>query len=147
MSKRFLLDLNVLIALLSEEHEHHRKANNWFASLKRDEWGVCPLTEAGFVRIVTNPAMRFGGNSFHQAGAVLADLAARAGYRYWPITESWASLTAPVAARIFGHQQVADAYLLGLAIKENGVLATFDKGIEFLAGTEFHKHVLLLETP
>lgn len=145
MTKKFLLDLNVLIALLSEEHEHHRKANMWFGSLMNDEWGLCPLTEAGFIRIMTNPAARFGGNGLRAATAVLRDLAARAGYRFWPIAGSWASLTVPFAARIFGHLQVTDAYLLGLAIKENGVLVTFDKGIVFLAGAEFRKHVLLLE--
>ncbi len=55
------------------------------------------------------------------------------------------TLTAPFAARIFGHQQVTDAYLLGLAIKENGVLVTFDKGIQYMAGAEFSRNVLLLE--
>lgn len=50
-----------------------------------------------------------------------------------------------VAARIFGHQQVTDAYLLGLAIKEEGALVTFDKGIQYMAGAEFSQHVLLLE--
>jgi predicted nucleic acid-binding protein len=40
---------------------------------------------------------------------------------------------------------VTDAYLLGLAIKENGVLVTFDRGIEYMAGAEFSQNVLLLK--
>jgi len=44
----------------------------------------------------------------------------------------------------FGHQQITDAYLLGLAIKQGGVLVTFDKAIQFLAGAEYGKNVLVL---
>jgi len=40
---------------------------------------------------------------------------------------------------------MTDAYLLGLAIKEKGVLVTFDKGIRLMAGVEFSRNVLLLE--
>jgi predicted nucleic acid-binding protein len=54
-------------------------------------------------------------------------------------------LTARFAARISGHQQITDAYLLGLAIKEKGVLVTFDKGIQYMAGAEFSQNVLLIE--
>jgi hypothetical protein len=34
--------------------------------------------------------------------------------------------------------------LLGLAIKENGVLVTFDRGIKYMAGSEFSQNVLIL---
>jgi predicted nucleic acid-binding protein len=34
--------------------------------------------------------------------------------------------------RLLGHQQVTDAYLLGLAIRRNGVLATLDQRIATL---------------
>jgi predicted nucleic acid-binding protein len=61
------------------------------------------------------------------------------------MTGRWGTLTAPFSARIVGHQQVTDAYLLGLAIKEGGVLVTFDRGIDYLAGEEFSEHVLLLK--
>jgi len=46
---------------------------------------------------------------------------------------------------LFGHQQVTDAYLLGLAVKENGVLVTFDRGIKYLAGSQFQRNLLVLE--
>jgi hypothetical protein len=67
------------------------------------------------------------------------------GYCYWPIAESWATLTAPFADRIFGHQQVTDAYLLGLAIKEDGLLVTFDRGLKYMAGSDFSRNLLVLE--
>ena len=84
--------------------------------------------------------------TLEQAIAILQALKGHPGYWYWPITmESWVTLTARFAARIFGHQQITDAYLLGLAIKENGVLVTFDRGIKYMAGREFSRNVLVLE--
>ena len=145
MIPKSLLDLNVLIALTDTEHKFHQKARNWLASSGRGRLGICPLTEAGFLRVTTNPAYRPGPRTMEQATAILQSLQGYPGYCYWAIDESWVTLTAPLAARIFGHQQVTDAYLLGLAIKEKLALVTFDKGIEYLAGAEFSENVLLLE--
>jgi toxin-antitoxin system PIN domain toxin len=140
-----LLDLNVLIALTDPEHTRHRKARSWLASSGGGRLGICPLTEAGFLRMTTNPAFRPGPRTFEQAIAILQALKVREDYWYCPIDESWGMLTARFRSRIFGHQQVTDAYLLGLAIKENGVLVTFDKGIQYMAGAEFSRNVQLLE--
>jgi uncharacterized protein len=143
--RRNLLDVNTLIALTSIEHPQYPAAQRWFDSLVNEEWGICPLIEAGYVRIVTNPASGPIMRTFVQAAAILKDLAQRTGYRYWPIDESWAALTAPFVERIFGHQQVTDAYLLGLAIKEGGVLVTFDRGLKYMAGAQFADNVLVLQ--
>jgi toxin-antitoxin system PIN domain toxin len=143
--RKNLLDLNVLIALTDPEHQHHRKAQDWFMSSGKGSWGVCPLTEAGFIRVTTNPTFRPGLRTLEQAIAILQALKAYPGYWYWEIDESWVTLTARFAARILGHQQVTDAYLLGLAIKENGVLVTFDRGLKYMAGAEFRNNLLVLE--
>jgi predicted nucleic acid-binding protein len=117
----------------------------WFQSSGKANWGVCPLTEAGFIRVTTNPVYRPSSRTVEQATAILADFATAPGYRYWPIVETWATLTAPFSARLFGHQQVTDAYLLGLAVKGGGVLVTFDKAIKYLAGAVYSQNVLVLE--
>ena len=142
---RFLLDLNALIALADHDHEFHEVIQKWFISSGNVGWGVCPLTEAGFVRVTTNPAYRGPARTIGQATAILAGFATHPGYRYWPIADKWAVLTAPFSARVLGHQQVTDAYLLGLAIKEMGVLVTFDKGIKYLAGTDYTRNLLVLD--
>jgi hypothetical protein len=142
-----LLDLNVLVALTDDEHKHYRKAQTWFHTVRHEEWRTCPLTEAGYIRLVANPATGFPEGSLQRAIDILAMVTDHPGHRFWPMKESWTTLTAPFADRIFGHQQVTDAYLLGLAIKENGVLVTFDKGIQYLAGAEFGRHVLVLGNP
>lgn len=145
MIRRTLLDLNVLIALADQRHNHHQKARNWFTASGKDDWGVCPFTEAGFLRVTTNATFRPGPHTFERALAILQSLKTLPGYRYWEIKQSWVTLTAPFAARISGHQQVTDAYLLSLAIKEDGVLVTFDKGIRYMAGAEFAGNVLVLQ--
>lgn len=147
MIRRNLVDLNVLIALTDSEHIHRQKAERWFLSEGKDNWGLCPLTEAGFIRITTNPAMQRSAITLDRAIAVLQALRAHPGYRYWPITdaENWIAVTATFAGRISGHQQVTDAYLLGMAIKENGVLVTFDRGLRYMAGPQYSRNLLILE--
>lgn len=140
-----LLDLNVLIALVDPAHSLHTKAVDWFLSAGEESWGVCPLTESGFIRVITSPVMQTRQRTHAEATAVLAALSTRPGYRYWPITDSWISLTAPFASRITGHQQITDAYLLGLAIRNEGVLVTFDRGLKYLADPQFSKNLLVLE--
>ena len=143
MSKpKYLLDVNVLIALTEPYHVHHRTVAKWFDSPDLD-WGLCAFSEAGFLRFSANP--KAGAHSVDEATKVLADLANHSGYRFWPISTGWADLAAPFIERVFGHQQITDAYLLGLAVKEGGVLVTMDKAIKFLAGAQYSKNVLLLE--
>jgi toxin-antitoxin system PIN domain toxin len=146
LSEKYLLDGNVLAALSSDEHEHYQKAHQWFDSLtKYDEWAVCPLTDAGYIRLAANTSTRVGPGSIRRATEVLSEIQKLPGYSFWPIAESWATLTAPFATRISGHQQVTDAFLLGLAIKEDGVLVTFDRGLKYLAGQEFRRNLLVLQ--
>jgi hypothetical protein len=84
-------------------------------------------------------------HSLEEATGVLAGLMSYPGYRFWPIASGWTTLVAPFADRVFGHQQVTDAYLLGLAVKENGVLVTLDKAIRYMAWPKYTKHLLVLE--
>ena len=144
MIRRNLLDLNVLIALTEPGHSHHQSAWNSFSFAKKSGWGICPLTEAGFLRVTTNPAFKPVQRSIAQAAAILHALKGQSGFYYWQIEHSWVEVTAPFASRIVGHQQITDAYLLGLAIEANGVLVTFDRAILNLAGAEFSGNVLLL---
>ncbi|MGA3136777.1 MAG: TA system VapC family ribonuclease toxin [Terracidiphilus sp.] len=145
MTRNYLLDLNVLIALVDSGHQHYQKAQDWFISSGKDHVGLCPLTEAGFLRITTNPAYRPAPRTIEEAIAILQVLKGHPRFGFWEIKESWVDLTARFALRISGHRQVTDAYLLGLAIKAGGVLVTFDKSILYMAGAEFSQNVLVIE--
>jgi hypothetical protein len=104
---------------------------------------LCAFSEAGFLRVSTNSAA--GNRTLEQAAGVLKSFANDPCYRYWPIKAGWTSLSEPFQDRVYGHQQVTDAFLLGLAIQENGVLVTLDKAIRYLAGPRYAKHLLVLE--
>jgi uncharacterized protein len=43
----FLLDINVLIALIDPAHVGHDAAHRWFEARGRESWATCPLTGAG----------------------------------------------------------------------------------------------------
>ena len=69
-----------------------------------------------------------------------------------PAHAFWAgSLQVPAAVhglepRLQGHQQFTDAYLLALASRRRGVLATFDRGLRALAGKKFDAAIEIVPT-
>jgi toxin-antitoxin system PIN domain toxin len=130
----------VLVALLDEDHVHHETVLAWFYASDR-QWAICPFTEAGLLRHMTRP--KTGDMSMEEATAMLRRLAQEPGYRYQPFSGDWQTLSARFFKRLFGHNQITDAYLLGLAIQEGLVLVTCDKAILHLAG-EHMSHVLIL---
>jgi uncharacterized protein len=139
---RYLLDVNVFLALVSENHIHHQLVTAWF-NTPGLRWAICPFTEAGFLRNATAP--RSGQITMSEATAVLARMTQEPGYHHLPIAADWQTLCSPFFTRLYGTKQVTDAYLLGLALREGLVLVTMDKAIMHLAGNEHSKHVLLLE--
>jgi len=140
-AKVHLLDVNVVVALLDQRHVHHSIVEDWFDSSGL-RWSLCAFTEAGVLRFFTRP--KTGGLSMAQVTDMLERLKRKPGYHFQPIPADWHTLTAPFAKRIHGHNQVTDAYLLGLAVLEGLVLTTLDKRVLHLAG-EHKAHVLVLE--
>ncbi len=139
----YLLDVNVLSALVLGDHPQNGMVRRWFGNTGGTAWGTCVLTEAGFLRVMTNP--RAAGQSMEASREALAIMGRHPRHRFWPMTESCETLTAPFSDRLFGHQQLADALLLGLAVRENGILVTMDRGIRHLAGSRCRQNLLVLE--
>jgi predicted nucleic acid-binding protein len=52
----YLLDVNVIIALIDPAHVRNRDALAWFASTGHKSWATCPLTENAVLRIVGSPS-------------------------------------------------------------------------------------------
>lgn len=144
MSVVFLLDVNVLIASVYEWHVAHKQAHAWWQRSAGKPWATCALTQAGFVRIISNPGFAPRPVSLAEALELLTELTLRPGHHFWPIDIVLEEAVRPIVERLFGHRQVSDAYLLGLAIRNKGQLVTLDKGLPALAGREFQDHVLLL---
>ena len=133
---RFLLDVNVLIALLWPPHEAHARAQRWFAHNADQGWATCAMTQAGFVRIVSNPAFSRRAVSPRDALEVLSGSLQHPAHRFWTEDIEVTEALAHFGRRLLGHQQVTDAYLLGLAIHKKGRLATLDSSIAGLLPDE-----------
>ena len=141
----FLLDVNVLIALVREDHVAHRTVRRWFQQTGAKHWVTCPLTEASFVRIISNPKFSQPSLDIIEAREMLRIVTNLPGHRFWAMDVDFLDAVDPFTERLFGHQQVSDAYLLGLAVKKKGRLVTLDRAIKALAGSEFRDHAVVLE--
>jgi toxin-antitoxin system PIN domain toxin len=125
---RALLDVNVLLALFDPEHKHHDDAVSWWTTQQDQGWASCPMTQNGFVRVISNPAYK---RPLPLAGAVtlMQAQAARPGHVFWPDDISFTDAGLFDHGRLQGPNQITDAYLLALAVRNRGCLATFDRGI------------------
>jgi toxin-antitoxin system PIN domain toxin len=125
----------VLIAMLWPAHEHFDAAHEWFSGRASGvRWATCPLTQLAFVRIVSNPAFSGDALAPEDALRLLERNLTHPAHVFWPDDVGLADAVEPLAPRLQGHRQLTDVYLLGLALRHRGALATFDGGLRGLAG-------------
>lgn len=120
----FLLDANVLLAFHDPWHVHHALARRWFISEAQQSWATCPLTENAFVRIASHPSYPDRPADVHELLSVLRRLRSEPGHTFWPDDISIADLLLPDT--VVAHSHITDLYLIGLAVKRGGKLATLD---------------------
>jgi toxin-antitoxin system PIN domain toxin len=130
MARPCLLDVNVLIALFDSAHVHHLAVHAWFASNQQRGWRTCPLTENGFLRILSHP-------SYPNVPLTMSDLAVRlealkrqsSNYAFCPDDFSFSDWLSR-SGRSIPSSKLTDAYLLRLAVNRKEALATLDLRIE-----------------
>lgn len=121
---RYLLDVNVLVALVDPTHVHHERAHTWYQQVGQRSWLSCPTTQNGLVRIISN-ARYSNSQPIQVAFASLASLLDAAGHQF--VGDAISLLAHPVdTSRVQSSGQVTDTYLLALAITHDARLATFD---------------------
>ena len=144
MSRRALLDVNVLIALLDSDHLQHQQAVAWLQESEAHGWASCPITQNGFIRILSNPRYR---NPTSTADAIYRLRKAVAGpaHEFWQDSVSLFEAGLVNWGKALSCRTLTDAYLLALAVKNNGRLVTFDRGIttDFVNGAT-SQHLLVL---
>jgi toxin-antitoxin system PIN domain toxin len=141
---RALLDVNVLLALMDRDHIHHLPTLAWWRSERDNGWASCPLTQNGFVRIACRgeyPGRPTAAQAIEQLRLQLAEPS----HEFWPDDISVTDTGRFDRTRILGPKQIADVYLLALAVKKGGRLVTFDRAIPLAAarGAEPRQLVLL----
>jgi len=142
----FLLDVNVLVALAWPGHEAHEQVQVWFARNADLGWATCPFTESAFVRIVSNPAFSPHAVSPQDALRGLSMSLKHPAHRFWAADIDFGDAVRRFEGRLVGHQQVTDAYLLGLALHKKGKLATLDRSLGALvdASGPDHKSIVVI---
>ncbi len=126
----YLLDANILIALVDPDHVHHRAAAMWFSS-SGDEFATCPITQSALARHLFR-----AGHDGSAIGAALDRIQSLPRHRFWPDDRP---VDTVVIAGLTGHRQVNDAYLCHVARKRGASIATFDRALAAL-----HRDVALL---
>jgi uncharacterized protein len=118
----------MLLALFDDNHVYHRLAENWWDEHRTDGWASCPTTQNGFLRVISKPIYKHP-IKLADALLLLRSQIELSDHELWP--ESLSLLDASVFNHgyILGPNQITDAYLLALAVENNGQLVTFDRGI------------------
>lgn len=125
---RSLLDVNVLLALLDRDHINHEQARSWLNIEIEHGWASCAITQNGFVRIISQP--RYPNPvTPHYAIGMLAQAAATRHHQFWTCAVSVLDTDVVKPSRVHNSKQVTDAYLLALAVANDGRFVTFDQSI------------------
>lgn len=136
---RYLLDINVLIALIDPAHVQHDRAHEWFAAKGQNAWATCPVTENGVLRIVGHPRYPNSPGSPAAVAGLLASFRQLPGHAFWPGDVSLLDREHVNAARLLDSAHVTDSYLLALARKHDGKLASFDQRLVTDAVVDGHQ--------
>ena len=136
-----------MVALFDASHVNHDAAHRWFVDAGRESWATCPITENGFVRVLSHPSYPSVQATPNEVADRLSAFVGQRGHLFWPDDISLLSgLDAGSKARLVGSQQVTDFYLAALAAHHAGCLATFDGSLQrTLKGVGLSKSLCLLQ--
>jgi uncharacterized protein len=126
---RALLDVNTLIALTDSSHTASDKAQAWYVS-HAGGIATCAITINGAVRILSQPAysptLRYSTTSAIRAVRRFCEAI---DHQFWHQDVSLVDQQAFDDTQFLGPKQITDAYLLAVAVKNDGVFVTFDAGV------------------
>lgn len=123
---RYLLDVNVLIALIDPAHVQHDRVHAWFGRVGRKAFATCPITENGLLRIVGHPKYPNSPGPPSAVADALSAIRGLPGHAFWGDSLSLVDSPLVDPALLSSHSRVTDSYLLALARANDGRLATLD---------------------
>ncbi len=128
----FLFDVNLLMALLWENHEHHSTARRWLRGVTG--FATCLVAQLGFARVSSHPLLGCGmspDQAFGVRRRFLADP------RHQFLRDDLSCEDRVVRTDLMGSaNQITDHYLVALARQNQMSLATFDESLASTFGTE-----------
>jgi len=140
---RALFDVSVLVPMWDAEHIHNARALRWWSLNRADGWASCPLTQNGFLRIVSQSSYSFP-ISIGEAFGHLQRNTRTDDHVFWPDDISLLDEQLIDRNHVLGPKQLTDIYLLGLAVKHSGRLVTLDRKISLAAVRGAQPHHLVV---
>src|SRR5207302_1318309 len=110
----WLLDGNVLVALRMDSHVHHDRVHKWFATLKKDRFATCVITQGTLLRVHMKTAVDTTAPAAWQA---LREIHEHPRHTWWDDGLSFLSVP---HRQLQGHRQVTDAWLAEVARRRKG---------------------------
>jgi toxin-antitoxin system PIN domain toxin len=141
----FLLDVNVLYILHQPLHADYELVHRWFSGSRSDLFATCAMTQAGMLRLLMQEISGLDRFPIDDARRALKKLTEHPRHVFWPDALPYLDIADFLSMRVQGHRQITDAYLLGLAVRNGGVLATLDAGIRHIASAEYSARVELIQ--
>jgi toxin-antitoxin system PIN domain toxin len=136
--KQCLVDVNVVLALLADGHDHHQLAVGWFDSMTAGETVLCRIVQLSLIRLLGNRTVM--GDKVRSASSA------------WRLIEEFLrdervnfvgeppqiDSVFPVMLRysIPTNKLVADAWLAAFAIASSSRLVTLDAGFRQFKGLD-----------
>ena len=119
----------------------------WFRQHARKGWATTALTQAAFVRIISQQVFAGRSVSIGEVAELLLRNTAHAAHRFVALDFAFDQVLVACTGGILGHRQVTDAWLLTAAMRNEMKLLTFDTGISQLLATaeERDKHLAVLK--
>lgn len=130
----YLPDVNVWVALASDQHVHHIAAKRWIENLEAEGLAFCRIVELGFLRLLTNRhVMGAGALTPAQAWDVYDALRADPRIIFVPEPPDFSRHWRETGNLISGGPNAwTDAYLAAFASCERLTVATFDRRFKAL---------------
>jgi predicted nucleic acid-binding protein len=125
---RYLLDVNVLVALGLQSHKFHPRVAAWLLDLSssdEEEVATCSITELGFVRVVSQ--VKAYGYSLPEALFLLQRVKARSIVKFTFVADDQGVAALPRWVKSPKH--LTDGHLANLAESNDALLATLDTRI------------------
>ena len=134
----FLPDVNILLALAFDAHQHHPVALRWLDSIGDGGARLCRVTQSGFLRLASNPAL-FGNEALTLSEAwscydrLTEDTRFEYGLEPIGLEHYWRRMTLAVS---YSPKVWTDRYLAAFALAGGLRVVTFDGAFTSLADVQ-----------
>jgi predicted nucleic acid-binding protein len=127
--KRYLPDVNAILALLDPMHVHHDAAHRWYKQNSPMQFLLSPHVENGVIRVASQPKYPNCLGTCSKVREVLQAFAARTKSQSCEHEVSLLDNRVLLKPDSLTPARVSDLYLLALAAANRARFATFDKRI------------------